>query len=147
MTLYLGDKQIASNILNDKQILDNFNLIEETLTTKEDIDTWIYYENGTSGYRYNRRNGYCEQWGVQNAVGSYGVVTINLLKEYENTDYVVIGCINWRNEWYTSGAGATLNGVTDVVGMAGIRTTKSFDIQRFSRHSWFTFGKLKQGEY
>lgn len=54
------------------ETVQNANLVDvgriaEQLATKEDIDTWVYWQQGTEGYRYNRRNGYCEQWGEATA--------------------------------------------------------------------------------
>lgn len=125
------------------ETVQNANLIDagrigEQLATKEDINTWVYYQNGTSGYRYNRRNGYCEQWGQ--ALLPPSGTTVNLLKTYKNKDYNLVGIFG----------GTT---VRESMGIAEINTKNSFKIYHEANLNsgfclrWKTSGYLAQGEY
>lgn len=60
--------------------LDNIQQIQAPYITET-------YVNGTSGYLVYS-NGFCEQWGVQNAAGDNNT-TFTLLKPYKDTNYMI----------------------------------------------------------
>lgn len=78
------------------ETVQNANLIDagrigEQLANKQDkcihiIDTYV---NGTSGYRI-WSDGYCEQWGRVNISGTDANNTVNFVKTFKDTNYVVV---------------------------------------------------------
>lgn len=75
---YVGETVQNANLIDVARI-------EEELTK---FDEWVYWQEGTEGYRYNKRNGYCEQWGRKvNTVGQ--TTTVQLLKTYKDTNYTI----------------------------------------------------------
>lgn len=106
------------------------------------IDTWVYYQNGTSGYRYNRRNGYCEQWGV--APGGGNGSAISLLKNYRDTDYIILTNV--------SNSGSGTYAVGSVIEGKGndkfyYHTWNYNSVGVFAPFNWKTVGYLAQEQY
>lgn len=80
----------VSNAVQNLQLLDVAG-VTTTLANKQDkcihiIDTYV---NGTSGYRI-WSDGYCEQWGRVNISGTDANNTVNFVKTFKDTNYVVV---------------------------------------------------------
>lgn len=78
------------------ETVQNANLIDagrigEQLANKQDkcIHITETYVNGTSGYRI-WSDGYCEQWGRVNISGTDANNTVNFVKTFKDTNYVVV---------------------------------------------------------
>lgn len=54
------------------------------------------YKNGTSGYNI-WSNGYCEQWGIKLSISPNTVQTIDLIKTYEDTNFLITLTTYWDN--------------------------------------------------
>lgn len=105
------------------------------------------YQNGNSGYiLYSPdQNGRtrCIQWGFKESVGSYGQTTINLLKPIQ-VPYVVQANIDWANSltWYTNTGAVDATAMTDITAVPTDKTSNSFKLQSYSKHSWRIDGYL-----
>ena len=80
----------VSNAVQNLQLLDVAE-VTTALAKKQDkcihiIDTYV---NGTSGYRI-WSDGYCEQWGRVNISGTDANNTVNFVKTFKDTNYVVV---------------------------------------------------------
>lgn len=80
----------VSNAVQNLQLLDVAEMTT-ALANKQDkcihiIDTYV---NGTSGYRI-WSDGYCEQWGRVNISGTDANNTVNFVKTFKDTNYVVV---------------------------------------------------------
>ena len=70
-------------------IVDGKEVFSGALKGTQELDSFIYYQDGASGYFYNKKNGYCEQWGTA-TFSNDGYVTF--LKTFANTNYNMIAC-------------------------------------------------------
>lgn len=114
-------------------------LRNEYLTTANNFENTVKitttYVNGTSGYRV-WSDGFCEQWGQRGAITGEQTLTINLLRKYSNTNYVVFETtIKNANTGY-AGSGAVVKGSS--------KTTSSFQLiqDTFTDNGgfWMTMG-------
>ena len=102
------------------------------------------YSSETDWYRV-WSDGWCEQGGVQIGNGSYGLIIVNLLKNYRDTNYSIYVSILWSgtsSEWYTGTFTPTAETLTDIVGPSINVTASNFQIQGFSNHRWYTCGYI-----
>ena len=126
------------------ETVQNANLIDvgrlsEQLASKEDIDTWVYWQDGTSGLCYNKRNGFCIQWGqYTQASTSTSSVTISLIKKYVDDDFGIS----------LNASRTTNNSSGDPYRYISETTQNSFTIMyTMPQIYWQTFGKLAEGQY
>lgn len=101
------------------------------------------YKNGASWYR-KWSDGFCEQGGFVTGNGAYGVITVNLLVPFIDTNYIIYGTqIAWDNSsWYTSTYNTAGSGVSDVAGPAQNKTTTTFQVQSCSNRFWLACGYI-----
>lgn len=101
-------------------------------------DEWVYHQDGTSGYRYNKKNGYCEQWGYENGTGSTST-SISFLKKFKDTNLnlLITRCSDY-------------SGTDSYAVLIRSWTTSSFVINKLASSvgvQWKVSGYLAEGEY
>lgn len=71
------------------ETVQNANLIDAGRIQEQlaKFDEWVYWQQGSEGYRYNKRNGYCEQWGRVATTSNNSSVIVTFLKTFKNTSY------------------------------------------------------------
>ena len=98
------------------------------------------YRNGDNWYILYS-TGRLEQGGVTTGNGTYGYTDITLLKSFADTNYTVLGNIQWvSSAWYTSGNAAGQAGLTDIVTSPCDKTVSGFKLQSFTSHTWVAVG-------
>lgn len=98
------------------------------------------YRNGNDWYILYS-TGRLEQGGVTTGNGTYGYTNVTLLKSFADTNYTVLGNIQWPSSaWYTSGNAAGQAALTDVVTSPCDKTTSGFKLQSFTPHTWMAVG-------
>lgn len=135
------------------ETVQNANLIDvgrlsEQLASKEDIDTWVTLDYGQSGLLYNKRNGFCIQWGLlEGSSNAYTGVDVKLLKTYKDINYLVIAKGSYRG---TSSGGVSFGSVSAIAGNAIAIDGNTISISFHATaqpYYWQTTGYLAQGEY
>ena len=104
------------------------------------IDSYISTEGYGNWYR-KWSDGWIEQGGLQNAVGTYGPTTINFLLPFAHSVcYANASTVN-SGGWFTEiSAQAPLAAITDVAGTVSNLTLISMVIQKNSSHRWYACG-------
>lgn len=99
------------------------------------------YRNGNDWYILYS-TGRLEQGGTAVGTGSpYGYTSISLLKPFADTNYTVLGNIQWSSSnWYIDSTSAGAAPVTDITAQPCDKTTSGFKLQSFSSHTWVAVG-------
>ena len=99
------------------------------------------YRNGNSWYRVYS-DGWCEQGSITSGAATYGVLTVQLLKPYRDTNYVYVGNAIWDTSWYTSADGAPQASITDMTSAGTNWTASSFAVNKYLNRRWYCAGYL-----
>ena len=140
----------VANAVQNLELLDTGAIMEQLNSKIHIIDTYI---NNDSGYIIYS-NGWCKQWGTIIGNLTYSTIKVNLLKKYNDINYLIYGTrIAWssvNNNWYTGTNNVTQQALLDITGIPSVYENKDVDgfyIPTYSNHFWITEGYLADGQY
>ena len=133
-----GYRPHFNNGTTDYTLLHNGDFVNLNNGMDYVIESW---NSGTSWYRLYK-SGWLEQGGQQVGNGTYGRMSVTLLRPYSTAEYSLSSYIQWgsMNDWYDTNFAVYSQAIMDIGGYPTYKTATSFQICSFSYHIWWASG-------